>query len=173
MNIEMLPIVDDSGKVIGKMSREEAHGGSKKLHPVVHLHIINKEAIFLQKRREDKDIQPGKWDTAVGGHVDYGEEVEQALKREAFEELSVVGFEPTFIVKYVWESDEERELVFSFFTRYDGDIVPNADEISEGRYWKFQEVEDNLGKGVFTPNFENEYAFLNNTLIPVLREHNK
>ena len=173
INIEKLPVVDASGKVVGGMSRQEAHGGSKKLHPVVHLHIIERGAIYLQKRSDDKDIQPGKWDTAVGGHVDYGEDVEQALKREAFEELSVVGFKPNFIVKYIWESEEECELVFSFFTRYDGEIVPNVDEISEGRYWKFQEVVDNLGKGIFTPNFEKEYRFLSKTIIPVLKEHDK
>jgi isopentenyldiphosphate isomerase len=32
--------------------------------------------LYLQKRSETKDIQPGKWDTAVGGHVDYGETIE-------------------------------------------------------------------------------------------------
>jgi isopentenyldiphosphate isomerase len=41
---------------------------------VVHLHVFNSRGeLYLQKRPEWKDIQPGKWDTAVGGHIDLGE----------------------------------------------------------------------------------------------------
>ena len=50
------------------------------LHPVVHLHLFNSRGeLYLQKRPEWKDIQPGRWDTAVGGHVDYGETVDEKL----------------------------------------------------------------------------------------------
>ena len=60
--------------------------GSKLLHPVVHLHVFNsKGELYLQRRPDWKDIQPGKWDTAVGGHIDLGENVETALKREVKE----------------------------------------------------------------------------------------
>lgn len=171
VNIEMLPVVDATGKVIGKITREEAHYGTKKMHPVVHLQIIKQGAIYLQKRREDKDIQPGKWDTAVGGHIDYGEDVETALKREAFEELTIKNFSYSFIAKYLWDSDVEREMVFSFFTRDAVNITPNINEISDARFWKFEEIEQNIGKGVFTPNFEAEYRFLNNTILPVLKQY--
>ena len=81
---EMFPIVDEEGNITGAATRGECHSGSKLLHPVVHLHVFNsKGELYLQKRPEWKDIQPGKWDTSVGGHVDLGESVEMALKREA------------------------------------------------------------------------------------------
>ena len=83
---EVFPVVDEAGNVIGKATRGECHSGSKLLHPVVHLHVFDAEGrLFLQHRPEWKDIQPGKWDTAVGGHVDFGENVGIALKREARE----------------------------------------------------------------------------------------
>lgn len=92
---ELFPWVDDEGNVIGHILRGEAHNGSKKLHPVVHLHVFNSQGeLYLQKRPEWKDIQPGKWDTACGGHIDYGENVEQALKREVGEELGIHNFVP-------------------------------------------------------------------------------
>ena len=68
---EWFPVVDATGLVLGKATRRECHNGSKKLHPVIHLHVFNEAGdLYLQKRSETKDIQPGKWDTAVGGHVD-------------------------------------------------------------------------------------------------------
>ena len=74
-NQEMFPIVDEQGNITGAATRGECHSGSKLLHPVVHLHVFNAQGdIYLQKRPEWKDIQPGKWDTAVGGHIDLGEE---------------------------------------------------------------------------------------------------
>lgn len=80
-NQEMFPLVDEQGNITGAATRGECHNGSKLLHPVIHLHVFNsKGELYLQKRPEWKDIQPGKWDTSVGGHVDLGESVEMALK---------------------------------------------------------------------------------------------
>lgn len=159
--MEYFPVVNEQGEVLSKASRTECHSGSFLLHPVVHLHVLNSTgAIYLQKRADTKDIQPGKWDTSVGGHVDYGEEVETALLREVREELGIVNFEPTFMIRYKFTSTQEAELVHSFYTIYDGPILPDAEEISEGRFWSFDEVMDQIGKNVFTPNFESELKML-------------
>lgn len=156
-NDELFPVVDEDGNIVGTATRGECHGGSKLLHPVVHLHVFDgKGNLFLQKRPEWKDIQPGKWDTSVGGHVDLGEDVSSALKREVSEELGIEEFVPEFIVSYVFESDRERELVFVHKTVYDGPILPSA-ELDGGRFWSREEIVSNIGSGVFTPNFEQEY----------------
>lgn len=153
---EMFPIVDEDGNITGAATRGECHGGSKLLHPVVHLHVFNSRGeLYLQRRPAWKDIQPGKWDTAVGGHVDLGECVADALKREVSEELGIVDFQPELLTQYVFESERERELVFVHKTIYDGEITPSA-ELDGGRFWIIDEIRENLGKGIFTPNFENE-----------------
>jgi len=60
---EMLPLIDEEGKVIGVAPRSECHKGPGKLHPVVHLQIVDgKGGMYLQKRSASKDIQPGKVD---------------------------------------------------------------------------------------------------------------
>lgn len=154
----LLPEVDEQGNITGTMTRAEAHSGTKHLHPVVHLHVFNSKGdLYLQKRPDWKDIQPDKWDTAVGGHIDLGESVEQALHREVKEEIGITDYTPERLKHYVFESDKEKELVFVFRTVYDKPINPDKEELADGRFWSRQEIRDNIGKGIFTPNFENEY----------------
>jgi isopentenyldiphosphate isomerase len=135
------------------------------LHPVVHLHIFNSRGeLFLQKRALTKDTQPGKWDTAVGGHVDYGEAVETALKREAFEELGIMEFTSAFVARYVWQSSVEKELVNSYTTIYDGEFTLDYNELDDGRFWNREELKAAMETGIFTPNFEHDFALVMNTI---------
>lgn len=171
MKEEYFPLVDENGHVTGKATRTECHSGTFLLHPVVHLHVVNHRGeLYLQKRAKSKDIQPGKWDTSVGGHVDFGEETNEALFREAKEELGISGFEAVFMHRYIFTSMVEKELVNSFYTLYDGIIKPDPEEISEGRFWSYEEIVSKSGKDIFTPNFEYEFGLLmQNNLLPINR----
>ena len=157
MQEEIFPIVNQEGEVIGSATREECHAQTFILHPVVHLHIFNSAGeLYLQKRVITKKIQPGKWDTAVGGHVDYGEQIEKALLRETREELGVTNFTPKFLMKYIFRSSVESELVYVYQCTYDGPFSPDPSEVETGRFWTLSEIKSNIGKNIFTPNFESE-----------------
>lgn len=167
--VEYFPIVEPSGLVIGRSTREYCHGGAKPLHPVIHIHIIDRfSRIYLQKRSMKKDIQPGKWDTAVGGHVSYGESVVEAVYREAFEELRLMEFNPIYIETYQFESSVEKEMVSVFAAVGTYDLTPDMDEVDEGRWWPIEEIDANIGKGVFTPNFESEFQMIRRQLLALL-----
>lgn len=156
----MFPIVDETGNIIGKASRGHCHDGSKLLHPVVHLHVYNSRGeLFLQRRPDWKDIQPGRWDTACGGHVDFGESVAAALQREVWEELGLhpTDYNPQWVTRYVFESNRERELVHVYRTITD--VAPRpSEELDGGRFFSSEEIRQRIGSDFFTPNFETEYT---------------
>lgn len=166
---EYFPLIDEEGHVVGQATRRYCHGGSMALHPVVHLHIFDREGrLYLQKRSMKKDIAPGLWDTSVGGHVDVGESLAQAVRREASEELGIRSEElgivsddgqlssPRFLFQYIWQSSRERELVTAFAVTYDGELHPDHDEVDEGRFFTLNELRELQGKGMFTQQFEEQ-----------------
>ena len=161
---EIFPLIDEHMNVVGRATRKYCHGGSMALHPVVHLHVFDRQGrLYLQKRSMKKDIAPGLWDTSVGGHVDYGESLHEAVRREAREELGIRNEELgmgndslRFLFQYVWQSSREREVVTAFAITYEGELHPDHDEVDEGRFWTFDELRANMGKGVFTEQFERE-----------------
>ncbi len=158
---EWFDLVNAEGKIVGRAPRSRVHGDPSLLHPVVHVHVFNKKGqLFLQKRSLSKDVQPGKWDTAVGGHIHSGETVEAALKRESEEELGIrsAAFIPLY--RYVMRNDYESELVHTFRLDYNGPFLLNKEELAGGRFWNLKDIERKLGQGVFTPNFEQEFQML-------------
>lgn len=166
---EWFPIVEPNGLVVGRATRTYCHSGAKPLHPVIHIHIIDRYSrIYLQKRSMRKDIQPGKWDTAVGGHVSYGEGIIEAAYREAFEELGLIEFNPIMLETYQFESEVEKEMVNVFAVVGTYELHPDHDEVDEGRWWELSDIDASLGKGVFTPNFESEFRMIRQSLLALL-----
>jgi len=169
-SVEFFPVVDERGVVVGMSARDYCHSGSKVLHPVVHLHVLNRNGeVYLQKRSLNKKIQPGKWDTAVGGHVIYGESLSEALLRESSEELGFTEYNPVHLCTYIYESEIEKELV-TVFAAVGRDFVlsPDHDELDDGRFWNLDEIDSHYGDGTLTPNFESEFSRIRESLLSYL-----
>ncbi len=161
-NEELFPVVDEEGKTLSLAPRSVCHDGkSMLLHPVVHLHLFNSTGeLFLQKRAMTKDLLPGMWDTSVGGHFNPGETPVEALLREAGEELGLKNINYRADKSYIWRSPSERELVYTFTGTSPDTPVVNSDELDDGRFWNLKEIVNNIGKNIFTPNFEHEFNML-------------
>ena len=100
-------------------------------------------------------MQPGKWDTSVGGHVDAGESYDAAALREMREELGIDGAAVEFLYKYLHRNEYESEYVCTYRCIWDGPIEIHPDEIDEGRFWTLKSIRSS-SPDHFTPNFLDE-----------------
>ena len=155
---EIFDIVDEADEVIASATREEVHGNPSLIHRVAHVLVFNSRGeLFLQRRAPDKDVQPDRWDTSVGGHVDAGEPYDRAAAREMREELGIADVQPRFLYRYLHRNHYESEMVSTFLVHWDGPITVDPAEISEGAFWSFEEI-DAAPPEIFTPNFLDELA---------------
>jgi isopentenyldiphosphate isomerase len=159
---ERFEIVDENDRVVGTALRRECHGNPALVHRTAHVVVRSGDGrMLLQKRSAGKDIQPGKWDTAVGGHLRPDESYEQAARREMAEEI---GAPPGLPLRHLFDARirnrVESENVRVFGLTYEGPFAAQAGEIEELRFWSPGETERALGTGVFTPNLEAEIGEL-------------
>lgn len=154
---EILEIVDMNGTVLGTAKRSQLHGNPALIHRVVHILVFDKKGrLLLQKRSLNKDVAPGKWDTSVGGHVNPGEDIFAAAKREMKEELGIEKLGLEYLYSYLFSNHVESELVSTFSCVYNGKVLFNKEEIEEIAFWDFEEIRANLGKNEFSGHFEKE-----------------
>lgn len=156
---DIFEIVDENDRVVGLAPRSRCHGDPGLVHRVAHVLVFNGAGeLLLQKRAKTKDVQPGRWDTSVGGHLDPGETYLEAAYREMREELGIEGVPLTFLYCSRIRNEFESENVATYLARFDGEIRFAPKEIDEVRFWSGDSITRSLNKEVFTPNFEQEWA---------------
>jgi isopentenyl-diphosphate delta-isomerase len=87
---EYLDIVDKNDQVISKKKRSEVYTENLSNFRVVNAFIVNsQDELWLPRRTAEKMIFPLCLDMSIAGHVESGESYEEALDREAREELNI------------------------------------------------------------------------------------
>ena len=162
VNGEMFEIYDDAGNRVGMAPRRECHGNPALIHRSVHIVVCHPDGrILLQKRSAAKDIQPGKWDTAVGGHLNPGETWEAAALRELGEEL---GVKKPPVLKHLFDmkvrNEIESEDIRTFGMVYEGPFNLQQEEVDEVRFWTLDELGDPAVQEELTPLLRRELEMI-------------
>ena len=170
MSEELLQLVDRRGNPAGTAPRRICHGNPGLIQATVHLHLFDPAGrLYLQKRAAGKDRFPGRWDTSVGGHMAPGETPEQAIRREAREELGVqlpdpdTDGGPERLEPHIYRDEVETEYVVPFCWVYNGGPPrPDAEEVEEGRFFEIEEIRRRLRERPeeFTPHFRMAFGRL-------------
>ncbi len=109
--------------------------------------IRNKEGKYLLvQRSENDDIFPLKWQN-LGGKIELGERVEEALKREIQEEIGVTidNVNPVFLQSYSWKKDENSDvrLGLIFLIEINGNVtIKISDELNDYKWFSLEQLED-------------------------------
>ena len=104
---EMVDIVDSNNMALGIVSKQEAHEKGL-LHRCVIAMIKNTKGEWLLVKQASDRQDAGQYVAPVGGHVQAGENKDDALKREAAEE---VGFIDNFEFTYLGSGIFDRHVI--------------------------------------------------------------
>jgi isopentenyl-diphosphate delta-isomerase len=141
---EYFIVVDEDDKVVGKATRTECHSDRRLIHRSICIFVVNnRNEVFLQKRSLSKDLYPGYFTGSATGHVNYGEDYDEAARRELKEELGIetpllqLGKAKNF-------AKDEREISMLYICRHNGPINFNTKEITEGGFYSIEDIKRSL-----------------------------
>lgn len=161
-----LPILDEKGKVIGRIARSVSRSLPKKYyHPIVRIAVIYEDMLYLVKRGSLDYVFPNALDYPFHSYVLLGHSLENTV-REVLGKLSDdKSIRPRFLIRYTYEDDRVKHLV-SLYT-----VCLRTEEQLEkckrptGKLWTTKQIGDNLGSGVFSGYFEKEFPYLESTVL--------
>ena len=131
---EIVPIVDRDDNIVDEVPRHVMRSRSMR-HRVTYIFVFDSSGrLFVQKRTPTKDLYPGYYDLAAGGVVCIGESYEASAKREAQEELGIIGVPLENRFKFYFEDDANRSWGMVFTCTCDGPFVLQEEEVESGEF---------------------------------------
>jgi len=141
-------LVDENDEQVGTMEKMEVHQKAL-LHRAFSVFILNdKGEILLHKRADRKYHSGGLWTNACCSHPKPGEETLAAAENRLQEEMGIhTPLKKVFDFIYKAPFDNgltEYEFDHVFIGTYEGDIVPNAEEVSDYCYKSIEEIKNSI-----------------------------
>ena len=163
-----LPVLNDKGSVIGCIAYSVSRLLPKKYyHPIVRIALVHKGMLYLAKRDEYAYVSASMIDYPFYRYVLFRQSIEAAAQ-EAVEGLkTLVGkIQPRLLIRYTFENERVKHQVSLFvICIQDEQVIEQYKQVQDGKLWSIQQIEENLGKGIFSVYFEREYSYLKNTIL--------
>lgn len=104
--MEIVDVVDKNNRVLSQISKDEAHQKGL-LHRCIISQVIDSSGRWTLVKQAGDRQDPGQYVSPVGGHIQAGESEEDALAREALEEMGLT----VFTSKRVGAAIYNREII--------------------------------------------------------------
>ncbi len=161
-----LPVLNDNGKVVGCIARSVSRSLPKKYyHPVVRVAVVHQGMLYLVKRGKKSFVSPDTIDYPFCSYVLFKHTIE-ATACETMGELGKKDdLKPRFLIRYTFENDKVKHLVNLFVVCVRSEELMEKIKRPSGKLWTTKQIEENLGAGVFSEYFEQEFGYLQNTIL--------
>lgn len=163
-----LPVLNDKGSVIGCIAYSVSRLLPKKYyHPIVRIALVHKGMLYLAKRNEYAYVSASMIDYPFYRYVLFRQSIEAAAQ-EAVEGLkTLVGkIQSRLLIRYTFENERVKHQVSLFvICIQDEQVIEQYKQVQDGKLWSIQQIEENLGKGIFSVYFEREFSYLKNTIL--------
>ena len=151
---EILDIVDEQDRVIGRSPRGEAYAKGLR-HRCVFIEARDAEGrLFVHRRTPTKLVFPSRYDMFVGGVVGAGESYDEAALREAEEELGVSGLpRPTLLFTFLYDDGAGQTWWSAVYeVRCELPVNPQVEEVAWYDFLPEAEVERRLTDWPWVPD---------------------
>jgi len=164
---EWLPIVSESGEVTGRIARSVSSKMKNRfMHPVVRVALVHNGELYLQKRPSDDSLDPDTYDHPFEKYMLFNHEINIAVRNSITRALDMQELPFNFLLKYVYENEETKRLIFLFISRVENEEQLESLSLLKGKFWTMKQIEDSFGDdGVFSECFQLEYEYLKNTVL--------
>jgi len=159
-----LPIVDETGRVIGRVARSaslEKPGTYQ--HPLIRILVYKSGFIYLSPRTYEFCPDVGKYDYPFEYMMEYGVSVEETIEKMQ-KDFFPTSHSPKFLLRYKHENAIGHWQVLLYLLTIDDENELTNLNNSNGKFWTIQQIRENIGKSYFSSFLEGEIDFLDTLL---------
>lgn len=161
-----LPVLNEGGKVVGCIARSVSRSLPKKYyHPIVRIAVIHDGMLYLMKRSKDAFVSPDAIDYPFHSYVLFRHSIENTVRESVGELAEKEDMMPRFLIRYTFENEKVKHLVSLYVICLRTEEQMNRCKKAGGKLWTTKQIEDNMGAGVFSEYFEQEFPYLQNTVL--------
>lgn len=161
-----LPVLNDEGKVVGCMARSVSRALPKKYyHPVLRVALLYQGMLYLTKRSSEDFVAPNTLDHPLHGYILFRRNHLDTLRSLLGSLAEDTSLTPRCLIRYTYETDRVKHLVFLYVVRLQNQNQLTEFAHPEGKLWTSRQIQDNLGKSLFSGYFEKEFPYLQNTVM--------
>lgn len=165
---EWLPILNESGDVEGKVAKSvSVNSKNKFLHPVVRVALLHQGMFYLKPRLQNRILNPGALDYPFEKYMVYDHNLDDEVHNCIIKELGVDVLPSRFILKYIFQNEITKRLIYLYVAEVNDEEIFNSLPLEDGKLWTENQIDANLGKGIFSETFEEEYEYLKNTVLMI------
>ena len=164
-----LPVLDNKNRVIGCIAQSVSRAARKKyFHPIVRIALLYDGMLYLEKRPKNEYEGAELLDYPFYKYVLFRHTLEDTVKEIEEANNFSSSNSPRYLIKYVYETEQVKHLVSLYVL-----CVRSEEELQqlmkregrEGKLWTAKQIDDNLGKGIFSGYFEKEFPYLQSTIL--------